>query len=1029
MRSVRIVAVDDAEPLPTLELGAAEELHALLTLGGKPAAQVRLPALGEGAWSPAFLDAVILSWAEPKRVVEEFEAGLAARMGARPEEAPSTADVSVVVCTRRRRERLERALRAIAELAPAPREVIVVDNDPGEEDCRDIAQAFGARYLRVDPPGLDDARHAGMAAARGAFVAFTDDDCIPAPGWLGQLDEAFADPTVGVVTGPGFAWRLTGASQREREEVASFVFGLERRTFDWTNLRPVHAGAVGAGCNMTFRREALADIGSPFPPELDGGTPTRSGGDLYGLYRVLAAGLRVVYDPRGYVFHDHADDAAAARKTAFVYGVGGSAYLTKVLVEDRELATFAMWRWLWQSWVDQVLDGLAGRGSPVRRRLRALYLLGGLIGPAAWAISALTRGRTQKDPVANDALPAPPGPASAGAVLPTVSVIVRRDTRPGLMAACVEALSTQDAAEVLVADDPTAAAGEASGDVVLLWSAELKPAPGIVRAHALAHARARGPVIVTGASDPQPRGTALCQRFEALRRADRLRGRAAAIVPTLADIPLGNVSLPRETLGELAVAPATTRDPRGWAIRALRARIPVVHEPAARARESIDGDTRSSLEGALRQGAADAALVAECPEAVGALVCAQGPTPAERIATAAMRYEPMREAAALLLDGLECVRARRAWATAFVVLARGCYDTGARRAGGRLAMRAARRAATRVVDLQATHRLAEPQIAAPVLDLHLAGRRITRVVVPDGQWSTLVPALVSSALATAWRPDGWPNTWRRLPATPSKPPDWSGGSVAVVFGPGRRPGDTRYRAALEAAGVRVELVDGHAADHWSALDRAIRTAPERLVGIPLPGVTAAPSWLAAATPAFDGPNVAAVTCAGLTKREHLGPVQLVGRVTRRGSYVPVGRPCQCLVISTEAYRALGGYGAAAARIGGHAPVSELLQRALDAGLVVGSRDVHGIEPAGAHRPARSRGEWQRWRAHGALMMHGARSHRSAASGARWFALRGLLPFLIAARTARRDERRALTYVASSALAFIAGALGHARTPR
>ncbi|MDX6641455.1 MAG: hypothetical protein QOF12_2466, partial [Solirubrobacteraceae bacterium] len=500
------------------------------------------------------------------------------------------------------------------------------------------------------------------------------------------------------------------------------------------------------------------------------------------------------------------------------------------------------------------------------------------------------------------------------------------------------------------------------------------------------------------------------------------------IVPTLADIPLENVSLPRRTLAELAVAPGATSDPRSWAIGALQARIPVVHVPAARAQETIDDDTRSSLDGARRQGAADAALVADHPHAVGALPAARGPAPAERIAAAAMGSAAIREAAALLLDGLELVRARRTWATVYVVVARGCYDSGARRAGRR-ALRTARLAARRVVDLDATGRLPEPQIAAPVLDLHIAGRRVTRVVVPHGQWSTLVPALVSSALASAWRSDGWPNTWRRLPATPREPPPWSADSVAVLFGPGRHERDTRHRAALEAAGVRVELVDGAPSDHWSALDRAIRAAPERLVGVPLPGVSAGPAWLAAAAPAFDSPKVAAVSCAGLWRGEHVGPLQLVSRVTRPGSYVPVGRPCQCLIVSTEAYRGLGGYGHAAERIGGHAPVSELLQRALDAGLVVGSREVPGIEPAGAHRPARSRGEWQRWTSHGALMMHGARSRGSASSGARWFALRGVVPFLIAVRQARRDESRAVTYVASSALAFTAGALRHVRRPR
>jgi glycosyltransferase involved in cell wall biosynthesis len=1026
VRSVRIVAVDDAEPLPTVNTGPVEELHALLTIGGRPAAQVRLPALGEATWSAAFLDAVLLSWAEPKRVVDAFEAGVAARIGARPPAAPSASDVSVVVCTHRRPEHLQRALEAIAALAPSPREIIVVDNDPGDRDSRDIALAHGARYVRADRRGLGNARHAGAAAARGAFVAFTDDDCIPAPGWLAHLDEAFADPSVGVVTGPGFAWRLTARSQREREDVASFVLGLERRTFDWTNLRPVHAGAIGAGCNMTFRRAPLADLGSVFAPELDAGTPTRSGGDLYALYRVLAAGLRAVYDPRGYVFHDHADGAGAARDTVFGYGMGGSAYLTKVLIEDRELAAVAIWHWLWQSWADQVLAGLAGRGSPVRLRLRAVYLLGGLSGAAAWAFSAVTRGRTQDALPASTPPEAPAPPESAGVALPTVSVIVRRGARPELLARCLESLRQQGAAEVLVAEDPTTAAGAASGEVVLLWAAELSPAPGVVRAHAHAHAHAGGDVIVTGVSEPVPCGTALAQRFEALRRADQLRGRGAAIVPTLADVPLENISLPRRLLAELEAPPAATPDPRNWAIRVLQARIPVLHVPTARASERIDGDTRSSLHGALRQGAADAGLVARHPQAIGALACARDPTGAQRVATVAMRFGALREAAALALGGLERLRARRTWASVYVVLARGCYDAGARRAGGTRAIRAARRGARRVIDLDASDRLDEPQIAAPLLDLHVGGRRVTRVVVPHGQWSTLIPPLVSSALATAWRAEGWPNTWRRLPAPRHEPRPWSAGSLAVLFGPGRHAGDARHRATLEAAGIRVELVDGEPADHWSALDRAIRAAPEAVVGLPLPGVTAALPSLAAAAPAFESSRVAAVSCVGLARSEHLGPLHLASRATRPGSYVPIGRPCQCLLVSTAAYRAIGGYGRTAARLGGHAPPSELLQRALDAGLVVGSREVHGIEPAGAHRPARSRGEWGRWTAHGALMAHHARACGSPAAGVRWFVLRGLLPLVLAARHARRDERRGLSYVAGTALAFGVGALRSAR---
>jgi hypothetical protein len=47
---------------------------------------------------------------------------------------------------------------------------------------------------------------------------------------------------------------------------------------------------------------------------------------------------------------------------------------------------------------------------------------------------------------------------------------------------------------------------------------------------------------------------------------------------------------------------------------------------------------------------------------------------------------------------------------------------------------------------------------------------------------------------------------------------------------------------------------------------------------------------------------------------------------------------------------------------------EFLDRALDGGFVVGHRDVPGLTPPGWYRPARTRGEWARWSAAGALLV-------------------------------------------------------------
>ena len=103
--------------------------------------------------------------------------------------------ISVVVPTVGRPRYLERCLAALAasELAPERFEVVVVDDSPDPEVARVAAVASVApRVVRPIHTGPSGARNAGADAARGEFVAFTDDDCEPSPGWLPALVEALA---------------------------------------------------------------------------------------------------------------------------------------------------------------------------------------------------------------------------------------------------------------------------------------------------------------------------------------------------------------------------------------------------------------------------------------------------------------------------------------------------------------------------------------------------------------------------------------------------------------------------------------------------------------------------------------------------------------------------------------------------------------------------------------------------------------------------------------------------------------------
>jgi GT2 family glycosyltransferase len=128
--------------------------------------------------------------------------------------------ISVVVPTVGRPRYLERCLTALAasELAPERFEVLVVDDSAGPEVARVAAAASVApRVVRPSHTGPSGARNAGAGAARSEFVAFTDDDCEPSPGWLPALEKALADnpgAAVGGVTVNGVPAATTAAASQ-----------------------------------------------------------------------------------------------------------------------------------------------------------------------------------------------------------------------------------------------------------------------------------------------------------------------------------------------------------------------------------------------------------------------------------------------------------------------------------------------------------------------------------------------------------------------------------------------------------------------------------------------------------------------------------------------------------------------------------------------------------------------------------------------------------------------------------------------
>ena len=97
---------------------------------------------------------------------------------------------TVIICTRNRAASLARTLSSLATSAKRvrePWELIIVDNG-STDHTRDVVESFAAELplARIDQPipGLSNARNAGVAAAHGNYILWTDDDVIVDERWL-----------------------------------------------------------------------------------------------------------------------------------------------------------------------------------------------------------------------------------------------------------------------------------------------------------------------------------------------------------------------------------------------------------------------------------------------------------------------------------------------------------------------------------------------------------------------------------------------------------------------------------------------------------------------------------------------------------------------------------------------------------------------------------------------------------------------------------------------------------------------------
>jgi glycosyltransferase involved in cell wall biosynthesis len=251
-----------------------------------------------------------------------------------------TPRISVAVSTFRRPQGLARLLESLRpQIEGRPTRELIVIND-GSHDARYVEVA--ARFVDIidyhplpQNVGIARARNECAARARGDYIVYTDDDCVPPPFWLDWLEARLdANPELDVVIGttlpnlpkrPRFFERVNGHYELIPQPV------------------PLPDAPLFVTANVAIRRALFEKLGGfGFGPDFPG-----AGEDTELACRLASIGSRTVVDFYWYVRHDVSDGLRTQMRRYWRYGYANAwmCRVTTAPLHNARMMTARRW-WL-----------------------------------------------------------------------------------------------------------------------------------------------------------------------------------------------------------------------------------------------------------------------------------------------------------------------------------------------------------------------------------------------------------------------------------------------------------------------------------------------------------------------------------------------------------------------------------------------------------------------------------------------------------------------------------------------------------
>ncbi|WP_121971233.1 glycosyltransferase [Leptolyngbya sp. BC1307] len=383
-----ILNIELSEPLPDLTTDERDTgLALVLRYGDRPIGFILHSMQPDQPLSGAALGDLLSQQIGAKLLEEKIHQELTISVS-----ADAFPTLTVAICTKDRPDNVKRCLTSLLALQrpdpeqPVKFEILVVDNAPSDERTRHLVDLMPTVSYTCEPkPGLDFARNHALHAATGELLAFLDDDVVVDRCWLKGLQEARAEnPDAAAFTGLVLPYELETEAQIVFERRGGFRRGFEKirygQSLPGNPCYPCGAGIFGAGCNMTFQRRILLEIGG-FDEALDTGKPLPGGGDLDIFYRVIRAGYSLVYEPTYLIYHQHRQTMEQLQHQYWTWGLGFMAFTVKSFHHDpayrRQIFELIAWWFRYQAW--ELLQSF-GNQSVLSPRMALSELWGGVVG-------------------------------------------------------------------------------------------------------------------------------------------------------------------------------------------------------------------------------------------------------------------------------------------------------------------------------------------------------------------------------------------------------------------------------------------------------------------------------------------------------------------------------------------------------------------------------------------------------------------------------------------------------------------------